>query len=214
MANVIVAGRQFATGGEYTVGLAASVKSPLIAASVLTAVNSAVLGTQCNHRRATLVPAARFLRLLRIPNAGRLWSPAIAFLNQALSVLYGFSGRSCEAPPDLCTSAGRAAAELDHLIAALTVFFSQPVDPTCICSNGYTGQFAIFHRTATPTPIVCGNHGFCAEGACVCTNRYTGDRCEVAPGATLLVSGEPTEVQLMQAEEGTFRVRCCRWRFV
>ena len=112
----------------------------------------------------------------------------------------GFSGESCESPPDLCSLSGRSAAGLPPFdCGANGRCFSQPeVDPTCICSNGYTGPLCNIPPDSCryPTPIVCGNHGFCADGACVCTNRYSGGRCEIPPGATLLVSGQPTEVTI------------------
>ena len=112
----------------------------------------------------------------------------------------GFSGASCDVAPDLCSTSGRAAAGLPPFdCGANGRCFSEPeVDPTCICSNGYTGPICNIPPDSCtyPTPIVCGSHGFCAEGACVCTNRYTGDRCETAPAAILLTSGVPTEVSI------------------
>ena len=112
----------------------------------------------------------------------------------------GYMGAACDVAPDLCTVAGRTAAGLALFDCGANgaCFSERDAAPTCICQNGYTGPTCNIppDQCSWPTPIVCGSHGFCADGLCVCTNRYNGARCETPPGATLLVSGVPSEVSI------------------
>ena len=160
MASVIVAlGRQFATALMDTpVGLAACVKSRLIAASVLTAVNSAAAPTgsaNATARRATVVPAARFPQTLaNSQRVSTVASTATAFHRRGfVSALMGFLAGLAKCPQICAHQPAGLPQGWIHLIAALTVAASrsQKSNRPASARTDLQAQFAIFHRTAALT---------------------------------------------------------------
>lgn len=52
-------------------------------------------------------------------------------------------------------------------------------DGTCICPEGYTGEYCENEVVDPCDNVGCLNGGVCVDGSCVCPNGYEGPNCEI-----------------------------------